>query len=411
MRIEQRTRIGFISGGVCIVLLLLVSVPRRGMVRSVEPSVVVSTGTVKRGDTLSAVLGREHFDNDLSYRVSQSIKRYIKMNHIRPGDRYEVGRSTVGEFRHFRYQNSPLEYIFVNISTLGYVTSERVAVPTRQEIYGAKGVVKFTLWEAMMDMDVSPEIIVEFSHNIFAWQIDFLTEVRQGDQFRFVWKRTVDENGKIIGEGKILAAAYEGVEVGKHSGVLFNGHYYTPKGESTEKFFLKAPLNYRRISSHFSGRRFHPILRRHRPHLGIDYAAPRGTPVVTVADGKVSFRGRKKGYGKTVIINHANGFKTQYAHFSRYKKGVSPGKRVKQGDVIGYVGSTGLSTGPHLDFRVQKNGKYINFLRQKFPPAKSIPKSAMQDFNAETKPYLEFLDHAPKYPTVIELPVKVASAS
>jgi len=226
----------------------------------------------------------------------------------------------------------------------------------------------------MVQLGQSPELTMRFA-DIFAWQIDFLTEPRPGDTFKFIWEKSYKE-GKEFSDGRILVAQYLGEE-GSHTAILFEdpeGHkdYYTVKGESLRKEFLRSPLNYRRISSHFSYRRFHPILKYYRPHFGIDYAAPFGTPVVSIGDGVVTYVGWKGDYGRFVKIRHRNGYYSTYGHFSRYGRGIGRGENVEQGQVVGYVGGTGLATGPHLDFRVIRNGKFVNFLKIQIPAAESI---------------------------------------
>jgi murein DD-endopeptidase MepM/ murein hydrolase activator NlpD len=168
--------------------------------------------------------------------------------------------------------------------------------------------------------------------------------------------------------------------------------HFEPSGKSTRKAFLKSPLNYRRISSRFSYRRFHPIFKRYQPHLGVDYAAPVGTPVVASGDGVITFAGWKRGFGKIVEIRHPNGFVTSYGHLSRFARGIRKGRPVKQKDLIGYVGSTGCSTGPHLDYRVKANGRFVNPLRMVAPPVNPVKKEHMADFQKHRDNLLYALD-------------------
>jgi len=175
--------------------------------------------------------------------------------------------------------------------------------------------------------------------------------------------------------------------------------YYNLKGESTKRSLLKSPLHYRRISSYFTHRRYHPILKIYRPHLGVDYAAPSGTPVVASGSGKVIYAGKKGGFGNFVKIKHPNNIMTSYGHFSRIAKGIRVGKWVNEGDVIGYVGATGLATGPHLDYRVQVKGKYVNPLKYAFPTGPPVPKAYRDDFLATSDDYrrvARLLDYANK---------------
>ncbi|MFH0807055.1 MAG: M23 family metallopeptidase [Elusimicrobiota bacterium] len=207
-------------------------------------------------------------------------------------------------------------------------------------------------------------------------------------------------NGKIIKHGEILSAEYEGKNV-KESAVLFeyskgNWDYFNLSGNSLKRAFLKAPLSYRRISSYFTNRRFHPILKKVRPHLGIDYAAPKGTPVSAIGDGIIVFAGWGGGFGNLVKVKHPNGYESWYGHLSKFSKTAKVGKKVFISDVVGYVGSTGLSTGPHLDFRIKKGNIYLNFLKIDLPSKKTIPKNKFSYFKSYAKSELELL----KYKTI-----------
>src|SRR5690606_33322253 len=225
------------------------------------------------------------------------------------------------------------------------------------------GVVSTTLYDAVQDLGESPELASDFA-SIFAWDLDFAKSVRAGDAFHLLYERTYvrREGGglRYVGPGRILAARYEGA-AGTLEAVYYEtepgqGDYYRPNGESVRQHFLAAPLRYTRISSSFTQARFHPILRVTRPHPAIDYAAPVGTPVWAVASGRVSHVGRAGGFGRLVKIKHANGYESYYAHLSSYARGLRVGDRVSQKQVIGYVGQSGLATGPHLCFRIQKDG-------------------------------------------------------
>ncbi|MCK4649331.1 M23 family metallopeptidase, partial [bacterium] len=224
----------------------------------------------------------------------------------------------------------------------------------------------------------------------------FLTEPRPGDRFLLAWEKYVDD-GKTVLDGRILTAQYINRHR-THTAIYFedpegNRGYFTEEAKSLRKQFLRSPLSYRRISSYFSYRRFHPILKVYRPHPGIDYAAPIGTPVRSIGDGRVVYCGWKRGFGRFIKIKHPRGYYTTYGHLRRYAKGIRTGIRVKQGQIIGYVGSSGLSTGPHLDFRMIKNGKYVNFLKLKLPAVKSVKKKYLEEFNRIKKERLTQLEN------------------
>ena len=280
-----------------------------------------------------------------------------------------------------------------NISGIYTVNKEKVNL--KKNLVGLKGKIKSSLYEAIIEQGGSAELAMKFA-DIFAWQIDFLTETRAGDIYEFVWEKYENEDKKLSFDGNILVVRYQGEESSVHTAVLYedkngNSDYYNLNGESLRKEFLRAPLSYRRISSYFSHRRFHPILRYVRPHLAIDYAAPAGTPVVSIGDGTVTFCGWESGYGRLVIVRHNNVYSSYYGHLSRYGRGVRVGAKVRQGQVIGYVGATGLATGPHLDFRIKKYGQFTNFLKIKLPSVKSIAKENITDFEQNKKERLKQL--------------------
>jgi len=265
----------------------------------------------------------------------------------------------------------------------GNYIAEKRNVEAERKLFGVKGNIQSSLYESMSNFGIHAELIIQFAE-IFASKIDFFTDCRENDEFSILWDSYV-HNGKILKDIHVTAARY--VNSGNvYSAFYFKGEngksgYYDEKGNSVESIFLRTPLNYRRISSFFSHRRFHPILRIYRPHLGIDYAAPKGTPVSTIGDGTVISAGwTRSGYGIAVKVKHPNGYISYYGHLSKIRRGMRRGKRVKKGQVIGYVGSTGLSTGPHLDFRLKKNGKFVNFLRLKMPPSYPLPKESLPEF-------------------------------
>jgi len=261
-------------------------------------------------------------------------------------------------------------------------TASRQALPREVRLKKASGVIDSSLYKAAMSAGVAPSVVVSLS-DIFAWDVDFSTDMRKGDTFSILYEQVyVDgefvENGAIVGAelangGRDYKAIYYKDSRGRSG-------YYDLKGRSLRRMLLKSPLRYRRISSYFTERRYHPILKKYRPHHGIDYAAPRGTPVDAAGSGKVTFAGWKRGYGRFIAIKHSNGYSTGYGHLSKIKRGIRRGARVEQGDVIGYVGSTGISTGPHLHYEVRKGRKLINPLHIKGSPDKAVAGADKADF-------------------------------
>jgi len=259
------------------------------------------------------------------------------------------------------------------LSKYGYVAS-RQALPKEVRLKKASGVIDSSLYRAAMSAGVAPSVIASLS-DIFAWDVDFSTDMRKGDTFNILYEQ-VYVDGKLVENGSIVGAElinsdrdYKAIYFKDKKG---RAGYYDLDGRSLRRMLMKSPLRYRRISSYFTERRFHPILKIYRPHHGIDYAAPRGTPVDAAGSGKVIFAGWKRGYGRFIAIKHSNGYSTGYGHLSKIKRGIRRGKRVEQGEVIGYVGSSGISTGPHLHYEVRKNRRLINPLHIKGSPDKAV---------------------------------------
>jgi murein DD-endopeptidase MepM/ murein hydrolase activator NlpD len=355
-----------------------------------KPEIVISTGTISMGGSLYNCLKMENISELEIHNVTNSLASLYNPKKSRGTDRFEIAHTTSNVFLSLKYWTDPVDYYQVEKTSTGVLRASRERVSLQEITMAVGGEVKSTLWEAMAEKGVSAETILNFA-DIFSWTVDFLTDTREGDSFRVVWRRFTDNKNAVL-EDKILAATYSGRETGEHTAIRFNNEYYDPDGKAMRKQFLRAPLNFRRISSYFSLHRFHPILKYFRPHLGIDYSAATGTPISSVGDGKVVFCGRKGGFGKQIIVRHNASYTSYYGHMSRFKKGIRTGSVVRQGDVIGYVGSTGLATGPHLDFRITKEGKFINFLKLSFPPASAVSKEKMPEFEQLRKERMEQLN-------------------
>jgi murein DD-endopeptidase MepM/ murein hydrolase activator NlpD len=264
------------------------------------------------------------------------------------------------------------------------------------------GLVTSSLYGAIEQLGEDRELAEDFSA-IFAWDVDFSRGARRGDEFSILYERlyTRDAQGRetYVRPGQILAARYTSAS-DDFRAVYFesaegHGGYYRPDGEPMERQFLKAPLDYKRISSSYTNSRFHPILKVRRPHHGIDYAAPYGTSVWSVGNGEVIWKGYQGGFGNLVKVRHVNGYVSLYAHLSRFAQGLRVGQRVHQKQVLGFVGSTGLSTGPHLCFRLVKEGEYVNPALMHEPGGEPIPKQARRRFQAQSDELLAALDPRP----------------
>ena len=351
-----------------------------------EEKITTISGNIQAGDTLYESLIREGISAAEILSLEEKIKSVVDFSYLPIGSEYSLKYNPEGKVTEFTYKPNPIDIYYIDIPTSD---SEDLKV-TKEEIYTEvvqlEGKIEYSLYESMMECADSPQLALQLAE-IFAWQIDFLTECREGDTFNILVEKQY--RGDFYRWGKILAARYEGEFLSEHTAILFEdpaGHidYYTEEGKSLRKAFLRAPLNYKYISSYFSKNRLHPILRIWRPHLAIDYAAPTGTPVSTIGDGTVIYVGWENGYGNYIKIRHPNNYVSAYGHLSRFAKGLIKGQKVKQGEIIGYVGSTGLSTGPHLDFSISKNGKKADFLKLKLPAAFSVDPQYSAQFN-ETK--------------------------
>ncbi|MEN8225385.1 MAG: peptidoglycan DD-metalloendopeptidase family protein [Bacteroidota bacterium] len=327
---------------------------------------------VKRNEFLADILLAYNVDYNLIDRIARTPRDIFNVKKIRTGYPYAVIRSldSIPEVYYFVYEQSPTAFVVFDLRDSLLIHKGNKDVERR--IATASGTITSSLWNTLVDNKADPNLANELSE-IYAWTIDFFG-IQKGDNFRVLFEELYVE-GKYIGLGKVIAADFNHMGHDNYA-CLFGqdsiADYFDDKGGSMRRTFLKAPLRYRRISSRFSYSRMHPVLKYRRPHLGVDYAAPVGTPVHAVGDGIVTLAAWTKGGGYTVKIKHNGTYTTSYCHFSGFGKGIKKGVQVKQGDVIGYVGSTGLSTGPHLDFRFYRNGKAIDPLKVKSPPATPV---------------------------------------
>lgn len=285
------------------------------------------------------------------------------------------------KWKTIEYAFNDFDLLTVSKDSTGAIRASKTELPHETRAVAASGSIENSLYEGGVKAGIDPQVILDLS-DVFAWDVDFASDIRKGDTFSVIYEELYVE-GRAVRPGRVLAA--EMVNDGRRfSAVWFDdagaGAYYDENGKSLKRTLLKSPLRFRRITSYFTNKRFHPINKRYRPHHGIDYAAPTGTPVEGAGSGKVVYAGWKGGYGNYVEIKHTNGYSTAYGHLSRIKKGLRPGMKIEQGDMIGYVGSTGISTGPHLHYEVKLNGKLINPLGLKSAPNKSVDKATMARF-------------------------------
>ena len=348
----------------------------------------VDTCRVQAGETLSGILHRHGLTNKQWRDIQPFLKKNPELSAIREGGRYYAFRNDTA-LCYFAYKLNRRETRIVSLLDSFYLWHD--TLPLIVERRKAEFTITSSLWQAITDKNLPVELALELSE-IYAWTINFFA-LQPGDSVRVLYDEQFVE-GSRIGIGRIYAAHfYHGkkwlpayyLDDKKASG------YFDDEGKSLRKTFLKAPLNYKRISSHFSYARKHPVYHVVRPHTGVDYAAPAGTPVVALGDGVVTFRAYKGGGGNTIRIRHNSTYETGYLHLSKYAKGLKVGQYVKQGEVIGYVGSTGASTGPHLDFRVWKNGTPVNPLTLDSPSAEPVPNELRQAYDSLANHYNEIL--------------------
>lgn len=350
------------------------------------------TGNIRRNSLLSSILaphGVSMQEIDIIARNSASVFDIRKM---RAGNKYTLlcSRDSSGKVKYMIYEHDPTtSYIFSFNDSLNITLFTR---PIKSDIKFASGVIETSLWEAMMRDSLHPSVAIGLSE-IFAWSVDFFG-IQKGDMYRVIYEELSVE-GKSLGAGRIYGAQFTwGGNVINAIPFIQDGteSYFDEKGNSLRKAFLKAPLQFSRISSRFSSSRMHPILRIRRPHFGVDYAAPVGTPVHAIGDGRIIKAGTENGSGKMVRIQHNSVYSTAYLHLSRFAPGIAPGAYVKQGDIIGYVGSSGLSTGPHLDFRFYKNGSPVDPLRVEAPPVEPVRQENITRFEKNKIVVLSLLD-------------------
>ena len=362
-------------------------------------SLEVYEGTIAKNQFLGDILSEFNVSFTALDNLTRNFKEVFDVRKLAVNKKYSVlyKNDSAKHAEYFVYEPNDIEYIVFNFKDSLKVEKFTRKVDTVQN--SMAGVIEYSLYNTMMEQEVSPLLVNKLA-DVFAWQIDFF-RIQQGDRFKVVYEEMQVEN-KTVGIGKIVAAYFEHYAMPYYAFYYDQGSgvdYFDEEGNSLRKAFLKAPLNYSRISSKFSHSRLHPVLKIRRPHHGVDYAAPSGTPVLSVGDGTIIKRAYSGGAGNMVKINHNSVYTTAYLHLSKFAKGVTVGSRIKQGDVIGYVGSTGLSTGPHLDFRFYKNGTAVNPLTVEPPPSEPIKEEYLEEYHVnqqQLKAQVDKIDYPEK---------------
>lgn len=352
----------------------------------------VFTSKVKSGDSFGKIMGQQGIGPAEVFEIANTIDSIFDVRLLHVGNNYRILKGdSSAKPSYFIYEESLLSYYLVSLKDSLYaVRGERKREVKERHV---TGVINSSLYETFADKDVSPALAVKLS-DVYAWTIDFF-RIQKGDSVTVIYEDIFVDDTIYAGTGKILAARFDHFSEPYYafryqdpSGMI---DYYDEIGNSLRKAFLRAPLNYSRISSRYTKRRFHPVQKRWKAHLGTDYAAPRGTPIMTTADGVIERAGYTSGNGNYVKVRHNSKYSTQYLHMSKIKNGIRPGVRVRQGDVIGYVGSTGLATGPHVCYRFWVHGKQVDPYRQKLPDANPIKEEYKEEYMVFAKTQMEML--------------------
>jgi murein DD-endopeptidase MepM/ murein hydrolase activator NlpD len=357
-----------------------------------EEVILPTEKKVPAGENFVAALERFGLSPEQASSAAAAAQHAFNLRQVRAGNTITVGRCVEGTLREIDYKIDADRMLRIVPEDRGFAAQVK-EIPSKTEIDAVLGRVGDSLFNAVEDAGESAELAMRLAQ-IFGYDLDFYTDPRKGDTFRIFLEKKKYSNGQTAGYGKILAAEYENAGK-KYQALLFHDPtgrpgYYSADGKSLQKAFLRSPLKFGApVTSHFSRARFHPILKTYRPHMGTDYGAPVGTSVQTIGSGRVAFAGRKGGEGNMVQVAHANGYETMYLHLSRMF--VRTGEHVEIGKTIGLVGSTGLSTGPHLDFRILQKGQYKNFEKLGLPPSDPVSKKNLPEFAAVREKWLALL--------------------
>jgi murein DD-endopeptidase MepM/ murein hydrolase activator NlpD len=398
MIIIKRRRLVFLflsAVAIIVLIVLLVFIPlyqRQGDFVAIEPARIhtyaynihidnfdVIYGVVKNNQNLSAILS-SHITANLIDKIARGTSDVFDIRKIRTGQKYAfiTRKDSAHKLNYFIYEINPIDFVVYDFRDSLRVYRDKKKII--REVRSAKGTISTSLWNTMAENHLDVDLILRMA-DVYAWTVDFYG-LQKGDDFKVIYEQVLVDSVPVSSD-RIIAALF--CSSGKENYAFYfeqkdDKGYFDEKGQSLRRSFLKAPLHFSRISSRFSRARMHPILRIVRPHFGVDYSAPRGTPVVSLGDGRVLEAGWKGGYGRHISIRHNSVYTTSYAHLSGYAKGIKAGSSIKQGDVIGYVGSSGLSTGAHLDFRVYRNGSPVDPLRIESPPTNPVDQAVMEQY-------------------------------
>lgn len=350
------------------------------------------TVTVGQGDTLARLLQGADISSATIHEIATAGDAGRAMTRIHPGDEIDLGFDESERLVRVDYRKAPDRRIEFERDGDAF-EGEIVEEPLERRLEHARGVVRGSLFQAAADAGLEDRMIMELV-DIFGWDIDFIRDIRRGDRFTLIHE-SFYKDGDRVRTGKIVAAEFENrgttYRAVRYTDADGETSYFAPDGTSMRKAFLRSPVEFSRISSRF-GQRYHPVLKEMRAHEGVDYAARPGTPIRSTGDGRIVQRGRNGGYGNFILIRHGNDYSTAYAHMRAFAKGQRVGSRVEQGEVIGYVGSTGRSTGPHLHYEFRVSGEHRDPLNMEFPSAEPIPEDQREEFEQASQPLVAQLD-------------------
>ncbi len=368
----------------------------------------VSTAKVRWSQSLAEILSKYNVDHEEIYQLAHASRGVFDVRKLKANHPYTIihERDSLKTARQFIYEPDPTQYVVFNLADTIHVYNHQK--PSKIEEKTLAATITTSVYESILDQNASP-ILVHKLVDIFAWQVDFF-RIQKGDEFKIIYEEeSVD--GEVVGIGKIKGAYFKHFEKEFYAIKYDQGgeaDYFDEEGNSLRKTLLRAPLDYSRISSRYNPRRYHPVLKTYRAHLGTDYAAPTGTPIRTVGDGVVLEARYHGGNGNYVKIKHNSNYTTQYLHMSKIARGIRPGTTVKQGQTIGYVGQTGLANGPHLCYRFWKNGRQVDALKVDLPPSEPIDPTKKIDFLHTKNVVLDWLEkiEAPSERTLLaQIPV------
>ncbi|BCG65499.1 MAG: hypothetical protein methR_P3343 [Methyloprofundus sp.] len=370
-------------------------VPEKPEAHSMQSfSTVWQEHKIKSGESLSVIFAKNKLSKSDLHKIVHANDISSQFASIRPGKSLMIGHNISGQLSHLIYKKNSYDKLKATRLDDGNFKVEHLIREATPQIASASGTIHTSLFIDGKNAGLADKTIMQLT-DIFAWDVDFAHSIRDGDKFAVIYEELyIDDH--LIGMGNILAAeflnrghTFRSIRYEDASGKV---NYYSPEGNSMRKEFLRTPIDFARISSHFNLRRKHPVLNRIRAHKGVDYAASRGTPIKSTGDGKITFRGRKGGYGNVIIIQHGQSYSTLYAHMSKFKKGLHVGSHIYQGQVIGFVGKTGLASGNHLHYEFRVNGVHRNPLTIKLPNASPIKAKYKEDFLAKSKSLLSQLE-------------------